>query len=72
MLAKDQTRLRIEKMEAEREQRRINAAASRYVKLLYIYSITNYLILLSITINCTQIILKYSSCRGGETEFSGW
>jgi len=47
MLAKDQTRLRIEKMEAEREQRRINAAASRYDKIfLYIVLIsctnTNY------------------------------
>ena len=37
MLAKDQTRLRIEKMEAEREQRRINAAASRYVIYIFIY-----------------------------------
>ena len=40
MLAKDQTRLRIEKMEAEREQRRINAAASRYdIIFLYIVCI---------------------------------
>ena len=29
MLAKDQTRLRIEKMEAERQQRRINAASAK-------------------------------------------
>ena len=39
MLAKDQTRLRIEKMEAEREQRRINAAASRY-DIIFLYIVT--------------------------------
>lgn len=53
MLAKDQTRLRIEKMEAEREQRRINAAASRY-DIIFLY-----IVLISCTIPNTNYYLYH-------------